>query len=1281
MAVEIIDIHVHSDADNALSMRNEVLKSLSRPIGEKTLSTMLLYDERGLRLYDDITTKTQEYYLFGAEEEILKNKADEIVRVMHHETGVVDGEITLELGAGSLRKTSHVLLGLSHLVQKPSVHRPPITYFALDLEQRELERTLNEINMSDVGKHLEGKVATKGMWGTYDDGLKYVENTGLHVASERLSRGPTGQFGNRDSSPESNNSDSSRSRSQDTTSSLPSTPDDVQHPLHILFLGSSLGNFGREDGADFLRALPLRPGSTDTLLLGLDHDNEKELVEKAYNDASGYTKEFIMNGLKAAGRVLGDESLFNEDKWEYVNKYDPEKRRHEAFYKSKTAQTVQAPSSADKFEFLEGELVKFSDLDAYRLFSESNLRPIQRWTDSTQKYSLWLLERPAFTFPLLSSARACNTSGELVLQKKFSTSLFGVPSPQEWENLWALWDLITLRMIPPSMLYQKPIDLRHICLFYLGHIPAFLDIHLSRLLQEPHTEPEFFKDIFERGIDPNVDDPTRCHSHSEVPQNDNDWPTLSSIQQFKARVRARLLGLYEDINGGKRTLTRKVGRVLWMTYEHEALHAETLLYMLLQRAGTGTLPPPGFSTPEWTSLSSYWDSLPAPKESTVTLGPAKVVLGHDDNEEEDDVVDDAASHEFGWDNEHPKREVEVAEFRIEWRPVTNGEFYQVYKNNKDQKFKLPASWIEKDGEIQVRTLYGPIPLKIAQHWPILTSYDNLSTYAMVKGGRLPTEPELRLFLDKFESGYEGGANVGFQNWHPVPATTGTTKAGGKGHNGGVWEWTSTLFDKYEGFVPSRLYPGYSQDFFDGAHQVVIGGSYATVPRLAERRSVRNWYQRNYPYPWVGARVAHAFAIVRSEVHMVDRAQPRENERRLALSDKLRSRPTGTWVKVAKNGEFRLKLNSQNDSALPVYGLGSPVDGAVEVSKSESVLSVEVKVEGRLRLKEIAESGAVSAKLCLETALLWTKDPSGTSCPPSLPFSLSLPTTFEFNRKRYPLPPTYEVKLSGLPGFHATIDYTICVVINKPNNTVPILSTNLFGINIGNMTLSTSFIYYPRSRPALGPAPPLRPIHDRFQPSTQWSFYDSVIHAANSSMAHINTRLYLPSSRIFCISQRIPFYLTLQSSAISLAAFLPLAPSSLAVNRRPTRVQILRQATVDVRNEVVSGTKTDMWRVDCIGEATFGVLNDGPTWVTFFAEIAVDTSVKVAGFKAGGLSVKDCVLFSMTPIDPNKAPFKELRQVIPIRLTTDEWIADGSGSSNIPSDSQYSIASSPENGSE
>ena len=47
-----------------------------------------------------------------------------------------------------------------------------------------------------------------------------------------------------------------------------------------------------------------------------------------------------------------------------------------------------------------------------------------------------------------------------------------IPSIDEWKVLWATWDLITLRMIPETMLHQKPIDLRHKCLFYIGHIPT-----------------------------------------------------------------------------------------------------------------------------------------------------------------------------------------------------------------------------------------------------------------------------------------------------------------------------------------------------------------------------------------------------------------------------------------------------------------------------------------------------------------------------------------------------------------------------------------------------------------------------------------------------------------------------------------------------------------------------------------------------------------------------------------------------------------------------------------
>ena len=125
---------------------------------------------------------------------------------------------------------------------------------------------------------------TKGMWGTYDDGIKFIRNGGLD--------------------------------------NIDTLEEGLRPPLHIMFLGSSLGSFSRSDAASFLKSLPLRPGYGDTLLLGLDHDNDKQLIELAYNDPRGYTKRFIFNGLKAAGRALGDERMFDEEKWEYVNYYD-----------------------------------------------------------------------------------------------------------------------------------------------------------------------------------------------------------------------------------------------------------------------------------------------------------------------------------------------------------------------------------------------------------------------------------------------------------------------------------------------------------------------------------------------------------------------------------------------------------------------------------------------------------------------------------------------------------------------------------------------------------------------------------------------------------------------------------------------------------------------------------------------------------------------------------------------------------------------------------------------
>lgn len=61
----------------------------------------------------------------------------------------------------------------------------------------------------------------------------------------------------------------------------------------------------------------------------------------------------------------------------------------------------------------------------------------------------------------------------------------------------------------------------------------------------------------------------------------------------------------------------------------------------------------------------------------------------------------------------------------------------------------------------------------------------------------------KLFIDLH------GMNVGFKHWHPTPVIQDGDKLAGQAGMGGVWEWTSTVLDRYEGFEPMELYPAYT----------------------------------------------------------------------------------------------------------------------------------------------------------------------------------------------------------------------------------------------------------------------------------------------------------------------------------------------------------------------------------------------------------------------------------------------------------------------------------------
>lgn len=195
------------------------------------------------------------------------------------------------------------------------------------------------------------------------------------------------------------------------------------------------------------------------------------------------------------------------------------------------------------------------------------------------------------------------------------------------------------------------------------------------------------------------------------------------------------------------------------------MHLETLLYMLLQ--SDRTLPPPGVA-PDFVALGkqareaavpNQWISIPA---STFDVGL------------EDPENDDGPDRYFGWDNEKPRRLVNVPEFEAQARPLTN-EDYAIYLNHTGQD-AVPASWtfaksnqsvpgshveelINGHSSYQngitppltkayltgksVKTVYGPISLEHALDWPVFASYDELSRCAAWMKGRIPSVEEVR----------------------------------------------------------------------------------------------------------------------------------------------------------------------------------------------------------------------------------------------------------------------------------------------------------------------------------------------------------------------------------------------------------------------------------------------------------------------------------------------------------------------------------------------------------
>jgi iron(II)-dependent oxidoreductase len=356
----------------------------------------------------------------------------------------------------------------------------------------------------------------------------------------------------------------------------------------------------------------------------------------------------------------------------------------------------------------------------------------------------------------------------------------------------------------------------------LAHVANYEDYWLLRAVGEPATR---------QGLDELYD------AFKQPRRIREQLPLLppAEAHRYAHEVRERVVDVLARLDlgaDGPEPLLHH-GYVHHMVVQHEHQHAETLLasiQLLPSEEGYARRAAP---TPSGGPLRTAEVRIPA--------GP--FTMGTDDR--------------WAYDNERPAHVVDLPAYWIDTAPVSNGAFAEfVDAGGYDQpEWWDPAGWTwRQEADLQApqfwqsvdgawwRHRFGafePVPGdEPIQH----VCWYEADAFARWSGKRLPTEAE----WEKAAHGAPGPPHANLGQRHLGPAAVGAypdgvSTAGCHQMLGDVWEWTSSDFHPYPGFV-AFPYEEYSAVFWGSAYKVLRGGSWATDP-AACRVSFRNW---DYP---------------------------------------------------------------------------------------------------------------------------------------------------------------------------------------------------------------------------------------------------------------------------------------------------------------------------------------------------------------------------------------------------------------------------------------------------
>lgn len=322
-------------------MNNEFAKDVEKGLGDKQkhISPKFFYDKKGSKLFEEICSQP-EYYLNRIESLILKRSLNEITNI------VGEKEISIiELGNGNSLKTRILLKPFLGNLKKAC-------YFPIDVSLKMLKKSIKDLSKEYVNLEIFG------ICSDYVSGLMKIND-------------------------------------------FMKMKDNIPKNKLIIFLGSSIGNFDPKEAKNFLCSLKRYIRQEDALLIGIDLEKDKRILDKAYNDKKGLTAKFNLNILARINRELDGE--FKLSSFEHKSFYNIHKHRIEMHLESKLDQEVRVGAIKKTFHFKKGETIhtensyKYSQNNLNKLVKNAGLEMIQSFTDRKKQYTLILLKRVSGT--------------------------------------------------------------------------------------------------------------------------------------------------------------------------------------------------------------------------------------------------------------------------------------------------------------------------------------------------------------------------------------------------------------------------------------------------------------------------------------------------------------------------------------------------------------------------------------------------------------------------------------------------------------------------------------------------------------------------------------------------------------------------------------------------------------------------------------------------------------------------------------------------------------------